>query len=54
MIKLKAYEDFDSEAFYSCRILDCKKEAEKLYATESNLIDICKDHYNELIEKEYR
>jgi len=51
-IRFKSSEDMVLEAFYSCRILNCNNEAEKLYATESNIIDICQEHYNKLKEKE--
>lgn len=54
MIKFKTYDDIGFDAFYFCRVLNCKNEAEKLYATESNIIDVCQLHYNQLIEKEYK
>jgi hypothetical protein len=53
MIKFKSYEDLAYDAFYSCHVLDCELEAEKIYATESNIIDVCLNHYNELLKKEY-
>jgi hypothetical protein len=54
MIKFKSYEDLAYDAFYSCHVLDCELEAEKIYATESNIIDVCLNHYKELSEKEYQ
>jgi hypothetical protein len=53
-IRFKSHKDLAYDAFYSCRVLDCKLEAEKLYATESSIIDVCLDHYNQLLEKSYR
>jgi hypothetical protein len=54
MIKFKSYEDLAYDAFYSCHVFDCELEAEKIYATESNIIDVCLNHYKELSEKEYQ
>jgi hypothetical protein len=51
-IRFKSPEHIGLEAFYSCRVLNCSNEAEKLYATESNIVDICQEHYNNLTEKE--
>jgi hypothetical protein len=48
MITFKSYEDLAYEAFYSCHVLECEVEAEKLYATETQIRDVCIDHYTEL------
>jgi hypothetical protein len=48
MIIFKSYEDLAYEAFYSCHVLECEIEAEKLYATETQIRDVCIDHYTEL------
>ena len=48
MITFKSYEDLKHNAFYSCHVLDCKFEAEKLYATETQIRDVCIKHYAEL------
>jgi len=48
MITFKSYEDLAYEAFYSCHVLECDVEAEKLYATETQIRDVCIDHYTEL------
>jgi hypothetical protein len=48
MIIFKSYEDLAYNAFYSCHVLDCKLEAEKLYATETQIRDVCINHYTEL------
>ena len=54
MIRFKSYEDLAYDAFYSCNVLECELEAEKIYATETKIVDVCPDHYRELIEKGYR
>lgn len=54
MIKFKSYEDFANDAFYSCRVVGCELEAEKLYSTETKIIDVCLKHHKELIDKDYR
>lgn len=53
-MKFKSRQDLAYDAFYSCHVLNCEIEAEKIYATESNIIDVCSDHYKELTEKGYR
>ena len=54
MIKFKSSEDLAFDAFYSCHILGCDFEAEKIYPTESNIVDLCLKHYNELTDRDYR
>lgn len=54
MIKFKSYDDLEFDAFYSCHVLKCELEAEKIYATETKIVDVCSNHYKELIEKSYR
>jgi len=54
MIKFKSREDLAYDAFYSCNVLDCEVEASKIYATQSNIIDVCLDHHKELSEKDYQ
>jgi hypothetical protein len=54
MIKFKSLEDLAYDAFYSCHVVGCDTEAEKIYATESKIIDVCYGHHKELIEKDYK
>lgn len=54
MIRFKSYEDLAHAAFYSCHVLGCELEAEKLYSTETSLKDVCLDHYKELTYREYK
>jgi hypothetical protein len=53
MINFKSREDLAYDAFYSCHVLACDVEAAKIYATQSTIIDVCLDHYKELMEKGY-
>jgi hypothetical protein len=48
MIKFKSYEDLAHDAFYFCHVLGCKLEAEKLYAKDTQIRDVCINHYTEL------
>lgn len=54
MIRFKSHEDLAYEAFFACRVLNCAEEATKLYSTESNILDVCQEHYDKLTEKEYK
>jgi len=54
MIKFKSHYDMAYEAFYSCQVVDCELEAEKVYGTETTIVDVCPEHYLELSEKGYR
>lgn len=54
MKTFKAYNDLASEAFYSCHVVGCDTEAEKLYSTETQIRDVCLNHYKELTEKGYQ
>lgn len=51
-IRVKSYEELSNSALYVCNLLDCYKEAEKLYSTETKLIDICQEHYSELTKRD--
>ncbi len=48
MITFKSYEDLAYDAFYSCHVSNCELEAEKLYTTETQIRDVCINHYTEL------
>ena len=54
MINFKSYEDLAYDAFYSCHVVGCELEAEKLYSTETQIKDVCLNHYKELTEKDYK
>lgn len=51
MINFKSSEDLEYDAFYSCHVLGCEVEAEKLFATETKIVDVCSDHYKDLIDR---
>ena len=53
MLKIKSKKDIIFSAFMVCLIEECKKEATKLWMTESNIIDVCFDHYSELESEKY-
>jgi hypothetical protein len=48
MIRFKSYEDLAYDAFYSCHIIGCELEAEKLYSTDTTIRDVCIVHHTEL------
>lgn len=48
MTKFKPKEDMMLDAFFSCNVFGCESEAEKLYSTETQIIDVCINHYAEL------
>jgi hypothetical protein len=54
MIRFKAYEDLAYEAFYSCHVVGCDLEAQKIYGTATKIVDVCLEHYKELSEKDYQ
>ncbi len=53
MMRFKSNEDLAYDAFYSCRVFGCNLEAEKLYSTETKIIDVCSKHYKELTDKDF-
>ena len=54
MITFKPFEDRTFDAFYSCNVSECKLESEKIYATETSIVDVCLNHYKELVDKDKR
>jgi hypothetical protein len=54
MIVFKSYENLILNAFFSCNVSDCEFEAEKLYATETSIFDVCLKHHKELTDKDYK
>lgn len=54
MITFKSYEDLAYDAFYSCHVVGCELEAEKLYSTETQIRDVCLNHYKKLTDKDYK
>ena len=48
MLKLKNRKDMLYNAFLICLIEECEEEALKLWATETNIIDVCEPHFRQL------
>lgn len=48
MTRFKDKSEFDLSAFLICALLECKNEATHLLSTESNIVDVCKEHYDNL------
>lgn len=53
MLKIKNKEEIIYSALMVCLIEGCKEEATKLWSTESNIIDVCSSHYNQLEAERY-
>lgn len=53
MIKLKSKTELSLSALLICNVSECELEAEKLWSTESNVIDICQQHYKQLTMEQY-
>lgn len=54
MTSFKTYDDLAYEAFFSCHVVGCYLEAEKLYGTETQIRDVCTLHHKELMEMDYK
>ena len=48
MLRLKNRNDLIYNAFLICLVEHCEEEALKLWATESNIIDVCESHFRQL------
>jgi hypothetical protein len=48
MLKLKDPKKLIYHAFQICMIDPCDNEAEKLFPTETNVIDVCLKHFEQL------
>lgn len=54
MIRFKSYEDLAYDAFYSCNVIGCELEAEKIYGSATKIVDVCLNHYKELLGRDYK
>jgi hypothetical protein len=54
MTSFKPYDELSDQAFFSCHVVGCNLEAEKLYGTEISLRDVCLKHHKELTDKDYK
>jgi hypothetical protein len=53
MIKLKSKEELWNSALLVCAVFDCEEEATHLFATESNMIDVCEPHRSQLLAQAF-
>lgn len=53
MLKIKDKSKIVYSAFMVCLIDECQEEASKLWATETNIIDVCEMHHKELQAEKY-
>lgn len=52
MIKFKNRSEVSLSALMICMVSECKEEAHKLWSTETNIVDVCQKHYNQLLSEE--
>jgi hypothetical protein len=48
MLKLKDRNSLIYSAFLICLIEECQEQASNLWATETNIIDLCEKHFKQL------
>jgi hypothetical protein len=48
MIKFKGRDEIIYNAFLICLVQNCQEEALKLWATETNIVDVCEEHFRQL------
>jgi hypothetical protein len=48
MLQLKTRKELIYNSYTICLISKCKEESTKMWATESNIIDVCSEHYRQL------
>ena len=48
MIKFKSYEQLAAEPVGYCSVISCNVDGEKLFSTETTVLDVCLKHYIEL------
>jgi hypothetical protein len=53
MIKLKSKDEIVYNALMVCLVAGCDQEPEKLWSTETNVLDVCKVHYDMLEAEKY-
>lgn len=53
MLKLKDKKELYDSALMLCNIYQCNEEAEKLWMTETAMIDICTKHHAQLISESF-
>lgn len=53
MIEFKDRNSMIYSAFLICLVDKCNEEAEKLWSTETNVVDVCLKHYKQLEIERY-
>jgi hypothetical protein len=53
MLKLKSRDEMVYFTYNVCLVDQCKEESEKLWSTDSNIIDVCYEHYKQLEAEKY-
>lgn len=53
MIRLKSRDAIIYSAFLVCLIEKCEEEATKLWSTETNVIDVCQKHHDQLMSEAF-
>ena len=48
MIIFKSYEDLSFEPLGICSVIKCDVDGEKLFSTETKVLDVCLNHYTQL------
>jgi hypothetical protein len=48
MLKFKDRNEIIYNAFLVCLVQNCQEEALKLWPTETNIVDVCEEHFRQL------
>jgi hypothetical protein len=48
MMNFKTYEDLSFEPLGVCSVIGCEADGEKLFSTETKVLDVCLNHYTQL------
>jgi len=48
MIDFKTYDQLSFESLGTCSVVGCNIDGEKLFSTETRVLDVCLNHYTQL------
>ena len=48
MLRFKSRDEVIYNAFLVCLIKNCEEEALRLWPTETNIVDVCEEHFKQL------
>ena len=48
MIEFKTYNQIFLDPVGFCNVIDCNEDGEKLFSTETRVLDVCLNHYTQL------